>query len=336
MRRTVAVVIAVATLVAACSSGTGSPSAAFPSPTSIPSITPILVPTSKPSPEPSFVEPPGTASPSVARIRQWGTDALAFAEAFNAAYGDPEAVFAAFADNVTTRDPSNGDYLFDGKATILSAWEGLVRGWPDLEARATAVYVSSDGALIGTDVDNLAPGTLHELRRYRWVGTKVVEFELWYRVDQLDGCLPDLCAVVAEGFANRYLAAWSAGKADAIAAVYQEDASFSDTLLGIDVVGSAAIAQIADKRFGPGVPTCSAIDLYGLTNGGEQIIGLAIHARCMPAGGQPSSGLESAFLLRFGAYVGDGFEVEASGLITSEEVYHDADSLAASGLLAGQ
>lgn len=335
MRRTFAVVTAIAALVAACSSGTASPSSTSPSPTARPSEVPTVVPTSTPTPEPSFVEPPGTSSPSATRILQWATDALAFADAFNAAYSDPEAAFVTFADDAKTRDPSNGDYLFDGKAAIVSAWKGLVRGWPDLDARATAVYVTSDSALFATDVDNLVEDTLHELRRYRWAGNRIVEFELWYRVDQLGGCQPDGCAVEAQGFASRYLAAWSGGGADAIAAMYRDDATFSDSLLGIEVEGSAAIAQIADQRFGTGAPSCSVIDLAGLTNGGERIIGLAIHALCVPASGEPAGGVESVFVLRFGAYAGEGFEVDSGGLVTSEDVYHDAESLAASSLLAG-
>lgn len=334
MRRTVAVIIAVAALVAACGGGATSPATSS-SPTEMHSPTALVTPTAQPTPEPSFVEPPGTATPSAARVRQWAADALAFGETFDAAYADPEAVFMAFAEDARTRDPSNGDYLFDGKKAIVSAWEGLVRGWPDLDAHPTAAYVSSDGALIATDVDNLAPDRLHELRRYRWNGNRVTEFELWYRVDQLGGCQPGTCEADARQLADRYLAAWSGDTADAVAAMYRDDATLSDTLIGVDAVGSAAIAETAEQRFGTAAPACQAIDLYGLTNGGIQIIGLAIHAQCVPSGA-PSSAVESVFLLRFGSYAGDGFDVDADGLITSEEVYHDADSLTASGLLGDE
>lgn len=89
---------------------------------------------------------------------------------------------------------------------------------------------------------------------------------------------------------DRYQKAWSSGDKAQIAALYRQDASFSDTMLGLQAQGPAAIAELSDKRFGSASKiTFKLIDLYALTNGPDPpteqlpdqgaIVGLGIHYR---------------------------------------------------------
>ncbi len=117
--------------------------------------------------------------------------------------------------------------------------------------------------------------------------------------------------------ADRYLAAWSSGDKDRIAALYRDDAVFSDTMRGIQAQGAAAIGELGDKRFGSGGPlTLEVIDLYVQTNDGldtsteqppEQgaIIAVGIHYRCnLVVEGEPTT-VESLTTFELGTRQGN-------------------------------
>ena len=85
------------------------------------------------------------------------------------------------------------------------------------------------------------------------------------------------------------------------------------------------------------------IDLYVQTNGPyapteqlpEQgaIIGVGIHYRCnLLVDGKPST-VEGLTTFELGTRMGKSFAPDPNGLITREEVFYDADSLLASGLV---
>ena len=57
--------------------------------------------------------------------------------------------------------------------------------------------------------------------------------------------------------ADRYLAAWSSGDKARIAALYGSDAVFSDTMLGLQAQGAAAIAGLAGGVSGRPAPSPS-------------------------------------------------------------------------------
>jgi hypothetical protein len=147
--------------------------------------------------------------------------------------------------------------------------------------------------------------------------------------------------------ADRYLAAWASGDKARIAALYHEDASFSDTMLGLQAQGASAIAALGEKRFGAGGPvTFEIIDLYAQTNTYQPpteqqpkqgaIIAVGIRYRCNQiVDGKPTS-VESLTTFQLGTRMGKGlflFDLDPNGLIHREEVFYDADSLLASGLV---
>ena len=143
--------------------------------------------------------------------------------------------------------------------------------------------------------------------------------------------------------ADKYLAAWASGDKARIAALYHEDAVFSDTMLGLQAQGADAIANLGEGRFGAGSPvTFEVIDLYTQTNGYAPptelqpdlgaITAVGIHYRCnLVVDGKPAT-VEGLTTFDLGTLRGT-VVLDPNGLITREEVFHDADSLLASGLM---
>lgn len=143
----------------------------------------------------------------------------------------------------------------------------------------------------------------------------------------VDKC-PELQVIV-----DRYLAVWSSGDEGQVAALYAEEAVFTDSLLGMGAVGPDAIAEFATQRFGPiGDITLEEMGLYAQTDGpdaptGEQpemgrIVGVGIHYQWNAVvDGEPAA-VDS--LTTF--YINEG------GLITREEVFHDPEGFLAAGL----
>jgi len=287
-----------------------------------------------------------TAVMSAAELTRWEDTALGFANRFNANFADAEAVFSEFSDDMVIYDPGNGD-TFEGRAAAVEAWSGFARGWPNVEAQTTGVYLSVDAAAALTDVFNLVDmpdgGPLHEIRLYRFEDDRATVFELWYRVEGRGCPWVDVCRVEPADLAQRYLSAWSSGDVVRIGALYVEDAAFADSLLGIDAAGRAAIAGLGDERFGSnGDPACTLLDLYAQNYGGAdptpadpdrgQVIAVAIQFRCSLAG-DPGAATDHITVLRLGTRQADGrFVLDPSGRILREEVFHDTDSLIAAGV----
>ena len=297
---------------------------------------------------------------SAAEIAQWKTDAIAFAARFFGKYGDASATFPEFADNATFYDPTDGDFLIEGKEQIVALTRWMFSSFPDYRFRQKAVYLSGGGAAYKGVLENLWPPGLPEpadhppvegLELFRFKAGLVVNWEIWSVPATLE-MLSMACFAPGRGgseqlraIADRYLAAWSSGDKDRIAGLYRDDAVFSDSMRGIQAQGSAAIAEVGDTRFGSGGPhTLEVIDLYVQTNDGidtsteqppEQgaIIAVGIHYRyTLVVKGESTTG-ESLTTFELGTRQGNAFALDPGGLITREEVFHDADSLLASGLV---
>ncbi len=123
-------------------------------------------------------------------------------------------------------------------------------------------------------------------------------FELWYRLEdqeaRQEGCLvPDGCGSEVRDLVDRYLAAWSSGDPAEISDLYRDDATFADSLLGLEASGAADIGLLSERRFGSdSTAVCSPSDIYVQTNDGDpattdntdpdggKIAGVALVYRC--------------------------------------------------------
>jgi ketosteroid isomerase-like protein len=297
---------------------------------------------------------------SKAEIVRWKTDAIAFADRFHGAWPDVDASFAQFADDATFYDPTNGDFLIEGKQRIVALHRWMFSNFPGFRFRQKAVYLSGGGAAYKGVVENLWPPGVPEpadhppvegLDLFWFKDGLVVNWEIWAVPASLE-MLSMACFAPGEGgseqlraIADRYLAAWSSGDKDRIAGLYRDDAAFSDSMRGIQAQGAAAIAEVGDTRFGSGGPlTLEVIDLYVQTNDGidtsteqppEQgaIIAVGIHYRyTLVVKGESTTG-ESLTTFELGTRHEKSFAPDPSGLITREEVFHNPDSFLASGLV---
>lgn len=277
-----------------------------------------------------------TAVMSASEISLWGDDALAFAERFNEGHPDGEAVFAEFTNDGIIMDPSNNDVI---EGDLPSVWNEFAKLFPDLDAHATAAYLSADSTAVFTDVDHLAEfDPLHEIRLFRFENGLATTLEFWYSAEDLErmphGCfVPGGCASELRDLADRYMRAWSAGNKDDIAALYSDDAVFADSLLGIDASGPGQISGLHDERFGSGREvTCTIVDLYAQTIGEGPLYGLGIHYRCAIAAGDDSKTVDSVALIQLGTRKNSSYVRDPGGLIVGEEVFHTAASLVATGI----
>lgn len=341
----VAVLAVVGLALAACG-GTAS--------TSPPSTSQPHSPTAAPGTGPAAVV-------SAAELRRWEGDALAFAQRFNDSWADAETAFAPFTEDAAVIDSSNADFSIAPKSEMIAAWRGFATDVPDYNARTTGAYLSTAAGAYLTEVKGLWPADvtspsgqplLHELRLFRFAGelstAAATTLELWYRLDEAEvlhgGCVaPDRCASDVRAFADRYLAAWSSGDPEQIAALYRDDATLADSLLEVKVSGADAIGGVGPARFGSGAPACSVQDVYIQNNDGDpktsdntdpdggKIIGLAIVHRCTPAAGS-SQAIDGVSVVLLGTRQPKGFDLDPRGLIVSDETFHDADSLVASGI----
>jgi hypothetical protein len=296
---------------------------------------------------------------SAAGIGQWKTDAVAFADGFYGQYGDAKATFPEFADDVTFYDPCDGDFLTVGKEPIASMIRDLSTGIPDFGAEVEGIFLSAGGAACQVAEAKLWPPWLAEpadhpparlMQVFRFEDGLVASWDLMFAAATLE--MVEV-AVFAPGkggsehlqeIADRYLAAWASGDKGRIAALYRTDATFSDTALGLQAQGADAIAELGEKRFGAGSPVSfEVIDFWVQTNGPAPptdelpedgaIIGVGIHYRSnLVVDGTPST-VEGLTTFELGTRVGNAFDPDPNGLITREEVFYDADSLLASGLV---
>jgi hypothetical protein len=295
-----------------------------------------------------------------ADIARWKTDAAAFADRFYGAWPDVDASFAQFASDATFYDPGDGDFLIEGKQAIVELHRSFFSDFPQIRVHRTGLYLSADGAAYPSTTENLWPPGVPEptdhppvggFDLFRFSDGMVVSWEVNWALPASLEMVSMACFAPGEDgserlrtIADRYLAAWSSGDRDQIAALYRDDASFSDSMLGLQAQGPAAIGELSKKRFGSaGKITFEIIDLYVQTNGPEPpteqqpeqgaIIAAGIHYRCdFVVEGKPAS-VESLTTFDLGTRHERSFDIDPDGLITREEVFYDADSLIASGLV---
>lgn len=172
-------------------------------------------------------------------------------------------------------------------------------------------------------------------------GESVTGFDIWFEGDSLEtlgfGCFaiegcPEVGVIV-----ERYVAAWTSGDPEEVASLYDDDATFTDSLLGIEAVGPDEIGDVAAGRFGQDDVTVEVIEVYAQTNGSDvpldddsdvgRVIAVGIHYR-VSSPGADVAGFESLTTFEIGARQGHGFAPHPGGLITREEVFHSPDSLA--------
>lgn len=304
-----------------------------------------------------------TALLSAAELTAWDTAARGFADQFNADSADAQAAFAHFTEDAAILDPQNGDFRIAPKLEVVSQWAAFAEQFPGYGATTTASYLATDAAAFPTEVRGLPAeaaaliegGLLHELRVYRFVTDRTptaTTLELWYRLEDVDAMNPDsclarrTCGTDPRSLADRYLASWSSGDQSQVAPLYSAEATFLDSLLGIAGSGSVGIGGLAQQRFGVEPRACAATDVYVQSNDGDpamsdntdpdggKAFGVAVAYDCSLGTGSTARTISSLSLLLLGTRANGDVapQLEPHGLIVSEEVLHDAASLAAAGM----
>jgi ketosteroid isomerase-like protein len=297
-----------------------------------------------------------TAAPALSQadIASLKSEVNAFGDAFFGQYGDTKVMFAFLAEDATYSDPSNSDFR-SGRPAVESDMSLWFQMFPDCAAKRQAMYVSADGAAFAVAVNTIWPPNpaetwCDELMVFRFRDSRVIGWDLWERASSLKiegygvfGPGQDGLERLTE-MADRYLKTWASGDKARIAALYHKDASFFDSVRGIQAQGAAAIAEKGAERFGTNGPvTFKVVDLYAETNGMAPprpqapdlgaIVALGIHYRCsLVVDGTPKT-IDSLVTLDLGTRRNTGFDLDPDGLISREEVFYDADSLLASGLV---
>ena len=290
-------------------------------------------------------EPPMEAM-SKAEIQAWQTEILDFFDKNMAYWPEIDLFLATLADDATFDDPSDGDYA-EGKAHIESLLRLTTLVCPDVEVETSRMFVSKDGAAYDNVWQNLWPPwvpepsdhpPVHELDLIRFQDGLVKSFSIMFSKETQEmtgfGCFAvEECPEFKE-IVDKYLLSWSSGDDDQVAALYAKEAVFSDSMLGMAAVGPKAIANLAEQRFGStGDIKIEEMGLYAQTNGPHaptvykfgvgRIVGVGIHYRLYTTVGDASTVLDSLTT----------FYINEEGLITREEVFHDADSLVMAGIL---
>lgn len=375
MSRTIGPLIVVVVLAAACSGSTGDsaeettiargePTPGVSTEASTTMATTATVPTTATTqrPTPTTTEPPTTTTTtampvvppndpmsvavvSVAELRDMHAEAVAFADRTQEAWPDIDEHFGEFADEATFYDPSDGDFLVEGRANIIAIHRVMGIVFPDREWETTGLFLSADGAAYHVTWFDLWPPWVPEpaehpplegLELYRFEDDLVTSNEIWFPskgvgIEFADaGCFADGCLAELLTIADRYLAAWQSRNAGRVAGLYDDHAVFTDSLLGLEAEGADAIGDLADKRFGSvGDITLDVILPYYQTYDtgppteeepeAGRIIGVGIHYRLTASIDGDVTTVDSLTT----------FDIDPQGAITREEVFHDSDSLMA-------
>ena len=126
---------------------------------------------------------------SKAEIAQRKTEAIAFDDRFYGAWPDADATFTQFADDAAFYDPSNGDFLVEGKKAVVEINRGFFNYFPDIKVHQKAMYLSADGAANRLIVDAIWPPWVPEPTSHAPVGTLevfgfrnglVTRYEEWF------------------------------------------------------------------------------------------------------------------------------------------------------------
>jgi len=281
---------------------------------------------------------------SQSEITQRVDQADAFAQKLTA-WPDIDAFVAEYTDDYAFADPTWSDYRRGAENVIamLRQWAAVT----DYHIEITGTYVSGTGAAFAQTWPGLQPPmslpdnppVASGLSVYVYADGKVQGEDLWYRASDdvaygigcfgVDGC-PALQEIV-----DGYVAAWSSGDATAIAALYGDDATLTDEILGLEASGADAIGALAEKRFGPAPVTIEVLDVYAWTDGLSTptdahpergaLIGVALHYRVTLDGSADAR--DVLVTLELGVRNPTGFDADPAGLIHRENVYYSPDSL---------
>ena len=296
---------------------------------------------------------------SAEEIQRLSAEADAFAERYMGAWPDVEAYSAVYAENITGADPSGRD-SDGGKQAWLAMWRAWER-LTDYTIDVTDTFISTDGAaykefwrgLWPTDVGYPVAGPriagMSYFETFAFEEGLVVESDVWWYPKDNErvgfGCFKvDGCPAL-HGTVDRYIAAWTSRDAGAIAALYSDEAQFTDSLLGLEAAGPEHIGNLADSRFGStGRLEIDVLDLFSWTDGYGQpsesdpthgsLIGVAIHYRATVGNGGVEQVQEAVATLELcHRYVSNLYtytDPDPAGLIHREVVYQDPSSLLAS------
>lgn len=294
--------------------------------------------------------PTGMPAPVVseAEIEELEDAAAAFGDRHFGAWPDVEAFVADFSEDVHFFDPTWGDQI-TGRESVY--W--LLRQWAkntDYTIEYDGMYISTNSAAYEESWPGLQPPVslppdpplANGMEVYRFRDGDAVAEEMWYEVSDNAfygiACFAvDACPAVDETV-ERYLAAWTSHDADEVAALYSDDAAFTDAPLGLKAEGPDAIGELADQRFGSADGlTIDVLDLYVWTDGynapsvanpdAGKLIGVAIHYLAEVEIDGTTEVQEGLTTLELATRDEKNLEADPDGLIHNEEVHHDAATL---------
>ncbi len=291
-------------------------------------------------------------------IQRLSTEADAFAERYMAVWPDVDAYVAVYAEDIVGADPSGRD-SGGGKQSWLAMWETW-EPLTDYTIDVTGVFLSTDGAAykqqyvgywptdVGWPVEGLRdPDGASYFETFVFDNGEVVETDIWWYPEDNEqvgfGCFAvDGCPALQETV-DRYISAWSTRDSDAIAALYSDEGSFTDSMLGLDAIGPESVGALADRRFGStGELTIEVLDLFSWTDGYGQpserdpqhgnLLGVTIHYRATVNDNGARHAQEAVTTLELGhRYVSDDLythvDIDPEGLIHRETIYHEPTSL---------
>ncbi len=293
------------------------------------------------------LHPMPAAALSAPGLRQWRVRAQEIGDGYWGAWPDT-AIVEELADDVVFSMPSDGD-LIEGKGAVGSMLRTFIGYYAAAEPAVEAMFLSADAAAYHVSfASGLWPPWTPEplvhppftiLDIFRFTDGAITDYEVWledktlqmaeYGCFAIDGCLE------AQALVDRYMAAWSAGDVDDIAALYADNAVFTDSLLGLHAVGPGAISGLVDERYGSGDFTVELLGVYGQTNGYQsptdespelgRLVGIGIHYRVS----DEDTGvivLESLTTFELGHWQPGSSNRNPRGLITREEVFHEPDT----------
>lgn len=318
----------------ACSGGAGATQTPAPATPTVVPATPTIAPVM-----------------STEAIHQVDADRRAFGERYFGALPDVQAVSPQLADDATFYDPTDGD-LYRGRNLMERLLLTVQGSYPDLDYTIMNVYLSSDGALYQLEATGLWPPwvptppdhpPVHEIQAVRLEDGLLGYTEFAFPVDEMEmfplGCFRDHgCSDQYEQLVNGYVSAWSSGDAAQIAALYRDDAVFTDSMLGLSAHGAPEIGQLAQTRFGGASDvSIEVLNSYTQTNGyaypyskhpyvGAIIAAVVGYRATATVNGQAAS-LDSFTFLRFASWTPAGLDTDPDGRIVEERVFHDAASL---------
>jgi hypothetical protein len=276
--------------------------------------------------------------------------AIEFSDAYHRSWPDIDLALERFTNNAVFYDPADGDFIIEGKA-VVPMLRGVAAYMAGVEPVMEEVFVSADGAsfraLYGHgywppwSVEPADHPPVVGLDVFHFEGDAVTGLDIWFEDGTLgmlgfgcfaaNGC-PQLATIV-----DGYVTAWTSGDPSQIAALYDDNTAFTDSLLQIDAVGPEEISGIAEARFGEGDVTLEVVEIYAQTNGPDvptdtdseigEVIAVGLHYRISSQSADFTS-FESLTTFEFGTRQANGFTPHPEGLITHEEVFHKSDSLA--------